>query len=392
MLSKQIKTLEGIISYFFDDPRFFISYFRFFIITTGISIIMLIGVSVIPPEITQRELGINLFLVLSLSSDIGMILLFKLFYGNSIYYRISFNFAIVVALSINCTLLILLLGGTAFYTLPVYTFGAIASLLLIVYTIKSVKLPLENITDITLTLAEGDLRSEVAPIQNYGKEYAELKEAYNSLLNNFINIVTLIKISVKGLTNNSEELASTSEEVNALSEEIAASIQQISRGASNQSELSVKAISDIMKMSKVVDSSLNDIEKTLNIIDEIAGQTNILALNAAIEAARAGEYGRGFAVVADNVRRLAEETKTYASDIGDLTVNIVTNIGGNVKNLQETLERFATQSEAFSASSEQVVSATEEQIIAMNQMTATAQSLAKLADNLSGEISIFKIK
>ncbi|MFX0084648.1 MAG: hypothetical protein ACFFAU_03160 [Candidatus Hodarchaeota archaeon] len=56
MLSKQKKTLEDMTSYFFDDSQFFISYFRFFILTTGISIIMLIGVSIIPPEITQREL------------------------------------------------------------------------------------------------------------------------------------------------------------------------------------------------------------------------------------------------------------------------------------------------------------------------------------------------
>jgi methyl-accepting chemotaxis protein len=335
---------------------------------------------------------VSFFLILSLSSDIGMIILFKLLYGNSIYFRISFNFAIVVALSINCTLLILLLGGTAYYTLPVYAFGSLASLFLIIYTIKSVKLPLEEITDITLKLADGDLRNKVSSIQNYGKEYAELKEAYDSLLNNLMNIISTMTISVKSLASDSEELAASSLEVNTLSEEIAASIQQISRGASNQSQLSVKAITDIKQMSDVVDHSLNDVEKTLNTIDDVAGQTNILSLNAAIEAARAGEYGRGFAVVADNVRRLAEETKTYSSDIAKVTDNIVTNISQNVINLQETLQSFATQSEEFSASSEEVAAATEEQIAAMNQMNTTAQSLAKLAENLSSHITVFKIK
>ncbi|MHA2294183.1 MAG: methyl-accepting chemotaxis protein, partial [Candidatus Hodarchaeales archaeon] len=146
---------------------------------------------------------------------------------------------------------------------------------------------------------------------------------YYGIANYFSSMLHSMNQSADHLANSSTELASTFEDVNALSEEIAATIQQISRGASNQSELSLKAINDLVKMSDSVDQSLNDIEGTLQVIDDIAGQTNILALNAAIEAARAGEYGRGFAVVSDNVRRLAEETKINATDITKLTDKIV---------------------------------------------------------------------
>jgi methyl-accepting chemotaxis protein len=215
----------------------------------------------------------------------------------------------------------------------------------------------------------------------------DFSQYYYGIANYFSSVLQSMHQSADHLANSSTELASTSEDVNALSEEIAATIQQISRGASNQSELSLKAINDLVKMSESVDQSLNDIEGTLQVIDDIAGQTNILALNAAIEAARAGEYGRGFAVVSDNVRRLAEETKTNATDITILTEKIVSNIRGSITRLHETLQSFAAQSEEFSASSEEVAAATEEQTATMNQMTKTTQELSKLADKLNVSVS-----
>ncbi len=183
---------------------------------------------------------------------------------------------------------------------------------------------------------------QIASIEK-GGVFEKLINGVNALRNSITGILVSNKSNGLKLSESADRLF---DNVNKLNNSAIASANSL-RQTSESMELMSDAIRDTSEKAKEVILQSTEIKSVINIISDIADQTNLLALNAAIEAARAGEHGRGFAVVADEVRKLAERTQKSLSEI-NASINVLT------QSIQDIGEAILNQSENVSEINETI--------------------------------------
>ncbi|KAB1442919.1 PAS domain-containing protein [Pseudodesulfovibrio senegalensis] len=182
----------------------------------------------------------------------------------------------------------------------------------------------QNATEISrrLTDSANDL-SEQLEDSRRGAETQKARTGENATAMEEMN-ATVLEVARNAST--------AAENANLASEKAKAGADVVERAVTSINGVKTKA-ENLSEVMRDLGSQAGEIGKVLQVINDIADQTNLLALNAAIEAARAGEAGRGFAVVADEVRKLAEKTVDATKEVGGVIGKIQ---DGTVQAVQDT--------------------------------------------------------
>ena len=181
--------------------------------------------------------------------------------------------------------------------------------------------------------------------------------------------------TVLEVAKNASHAAETAESAKSRAESGASIVSQVVGGMTQLQEQALELRSNMTTLG----TQAQGIGQVMNVINDIADQTNLLALNAAIEAARAGEAGRGFAVVADEVRKLAEKTMTATKEVGEAITTIQDGTRLNVSNVERTVTTINSATELATQSGESL-----KEIVALVEMASDqVRSIATASEEQS---------
>ncbi|WP_161956394.1 MULTISPECIES: methyl-accepting chemotaxis protein [Metasolibacillus] len=311
----------------------------------------------------------------------------------------------------------------------------------VIIIIRVVIMPLKKLAGAVDQIATGDLTVDDVVVKSKD-EVATIATSFNVMKSSLRELISVANQNAEQLSVISRELTTSTAQVSSTSTTVASSIEQITESTQGSSQIAIdtsvamdetafgiqniaestqtvhneaqntqavaskglvtiadakEQMQDIYSSTKLTTELISkliahseQIQSISNVITDITDQTNLLALNAAIEAARAGEHGKGFAVVADEVRKLAEQSKSSANLIVNLTSEILhetKNVEGAVAESLQRVEAGVKVIEVAGDSFNQITGAVENMTMRIADASAVTEQISAATEEVSASVS-----